>query len=155
MGPPHENPVPNAQVPVGGAARVTGPINLRRHPKAAPVEKPWADPRLDEGIALFNAGHHWHAHEALEPLWMGLEGDEKVFVQGIIMAAAMLVQYGKRIPGGVANHWANVQVRLGPAAPQKWGVDVAGLLGQLEPYANAAAVHEWGLDVKRVQIRRS
>ena len=75
------------------------------------------DPRLDEGIHLYNEGHHWHAHESWEPLWMGLEGDEKLFLQGLIMSAAMLHQYQRRVAGGVRNHWANVEIRLPPHRP--------------------------------------
>ncbi len=133
---------------------MTGPLNLRRHPKAEPVVDPSADPRLDEGLALFNEGHHWHAHESWEPLWMGLEGDDKLFLQGYIMAAAMLVQYGKGVRRGVENHWANVQFRLrGKAA--RWGLDPVPFLAQLEPYgedarSGAALAREVGL----VQARR-
>ena len=119
---------------------MTGPLNLRRHPKADPVGDPASDPRLDEGLALFNEGHHWHAHEAWEPLWMGLEGDDKLFLQGLVMAAAMLVQYGKDVARGVENHWANVRFRLEPHRAGKWGIDVEGLLAQLAPYAEDAAL---------------
>ena len=138
------------------AGRVPGPLNLRRHPKADPVAAPWEDPRLEEGLRLFNAGHHWHAHEAWEPLWMGLEGDDKLFVQGLIMAAALLVQYGKRVPRGVANHWENVRLRLEPHAPAKWGLDVAGLLAQLRTYAEPvlAGDESFGLDPEAVRVRR-
>lgn len=135
--------------------RVTGPLNLNRHRSTPPVLEPWADPRLDEGIRLYNEGHHWHAHESWEPLWMGLEGDEKLFVQGLIMSAAMLHQYGRKVPRGVANHWANVTQRLEPHRPSKWGIDVVGLLHQLAPYATAAAVGDWSRPVGAVQIRRS
>ena len=131
---------------------VTGPLNLKRHPTASPVTNPASDPRLDEGIELFNSGEHWHAHEAWEPLWMGLEGDEKLFLQGFIMAAAMLVQHKKRVARGVANHWANVQQRLVGNGPRRWDIDVAGFLRQLEPYA-ADAGH-WRLDASRVRIGR-
>ncbi|MHB1261173.1 MAG: DUF309 domain-containing protein [Thermoplasmatota archaeon] len=133
---------------------MTGPINRRRHPSASPVAKPWDDPRLDEGLQLFNEGHHWHAHESWEPLWMGLEEDDKVFVQGLIMAAAMLHQHGRKVARGVANHWANVQLRLEPHRPAKWGVDVDGLLDQLAPYAEDAETGRWGLDGKAVRINR-
>ncbi|MCA1819158.1 MAG: DUF309 domain-containing protein [Halobacteriales archaeon] len=135
---------------------MTGPLNLRRHPKAEPVAEPWLDARLDEGIALFNAGQHWHAHEAWEPLWMGLEGEDKLFLQGLIMAAALLVQYGKRVPRGVVNHWANVQARLLPHVPRKWDIDVAGLLAQLRPYTDpvVAADVAMPLDTKVVRIVR-
>lgn len=133
---------------------MTGPLNTKRNRHAAPVERPWEDPRLDDGIRLFNEGSHWHAHEAWEPLWMGLEGGEKLFLQGLIMAAAMLVQYGKGVPRGVANHWANVRARLEPNRPAAWGVDVDGLLAQLTPYAQASAAGDHSLDPGRVAIRR-
>lgn len=133
---------------------MTGPVNRRRHPSAQPVARPWDDPRLDEGLHLFNEGHHWHAHESWEPLWMGLEEDDKVFVQGLIMSAAMLHQHGRKVARGVANHWANVTLRLGPHQPSKWGIDVKGLLAQLAPYAEDAASGEWALDGKAVQIQR-
>lgn len=90
---------------------------------------------LDEGIALFNAGKHWHAHEAWEHLWLQLDGDDKRFVQGLIMAAAMLVQYGKGVRQGVINHYRNVEARLdGP----HWGLNVDGLMAQLLPYRSDA-----------------
>lgn len=136
---------------------MTGPLNLRRHPKASPVAEPWKDPRLDAGIRLFNDGHHWHAHEEWEPLWMGLEGDDKLFIQGLIMSAAMLHQYGRKVPKGVVNHWHNVLQRLPQHAPNKWGIDVAGLLARLRPYAEPveAGDHSMPLDHTAVRIRRS
>lgn len=134
---------------------MTGPINRRRHPAATPVSEPWADPRLDEGLHLFNQGEHWHAHEAWEPLWMGLEQEDKVFVQGLIMAAAMLHQHGRRIARGVANHWENVQVRLGPVEARHWGIDVDGLRKDLARYADDAASGRWALDGKAVRIQRT
>ncbi len=123
--------------------------HARRHPKHPPIDDPESSPLLTEGLEEFNAGRHWHAHEAWEHLWLGLAGDEKLFVQGLIMAAAMLHQYGRGVERGVANHYQNVLARLPPQAPTKWGIDVAGLLSQLEPFAAAS-----GLDPASVQIRR-
>jgi hypothetical protein len=117
---------------------VTGPLNTSRNGNAAPIPDPWNHPALEEGRRLFNHGEHWHAHEAWEPLWMGLEGEDKLFVQGLIMAAAMLVQYGKGVRRGVQNHWANVTLRLRPHAAGRWGIDVARLLADLTPYAEEA-----------------
>ena len=125
-----------------------------RNRNTPPVAEPWNDPRLDEGIRIYNDGHHWHAHESWEPLWMGLEEDDKVFVQGLIMSAAMLHQHGRKVARGVANHWANVQLRLGPHRPAKWGVDVDGLLAQLAAYADDAEAGRWERDAKAVRIRR-
>lgn len=131
-------------------------MNLRRHPSARPVDDPASDPRLDEGIRLFNEGHHWHAHEAWEPLWMGLEGDDKLFVQGLIMSAAMLHQYKRGVAGGVRSHWQNVAQRLPAHGPTKWGIDVAGLLAQLHGYADPvmAGAEKLPLDAGNVRIAR-
>ncbi len=132
---------------------MSAPVNTRRHPKADPIEAPWDDPRLDAGIRLFNDGEHWHAHEEWEGLWLGLEGDEKVFVQGLIMAAAMLVQYGRGRVQGVINHWANVQARLPPHAPQRWGIDVAGLLDQLRAYGDPLGDGTGAMDLDPARVR--
>ncbi|GGK41589.1 hypothetical protein GCM10008955_39250 [Deinococcus malanensis] len=42
------------------------------------------------GVALFNAGHWWEAHEAWEPLWLQAAGAERHFLQGVILLAAAL-----------------------------------------------------------------
>ena len=138
----------------GVGPTLTGPINRKRHPSAAPVHDVAADPRLDEGLRIFNEGHHWHAHEAWEPLWMGLEGDEKVRLQGLILAAAMRPQHGRRVAAGVRNHWRNVQERLASAPSPLWGVDVAGLLRDLQRYAQDAESGRWALDGTQVRIVR-
>ncbi|MGB0653022.1 MAG: DUF309 domain-containing protein [Thermoplasmatota archaeon] len=130
------------------------PLNTRRHPDAEPVADPAGDPLLEEGRALFNDGKHWHAHEAWEHLWLGLEGRDKLFVQGLIMAAAMLVQYGRGRFQGVLNHHENVLARLPEHAPTKWGIDVAGLLAQLAPFREAAARDDGSLDPADVQLVR-
>lgn len=133
---------------------VAGPT--KRHPRAEPVHDPAASPLLSEGIDLFNAGKHWHAHEAWEQLWLGLEGDEKRFVQGLIMAAAMLHQYKRGVVRGVVNHHQNVLERVSAHAPERWGIDVQGLLAQLARFAEAAGREppDLDLDADRVRIVR-
>lgn len=133
---------------------LSGPINRRRNPNVEAIHDPAGHAWLDEGLAEFNAGRHWHAHEAWEHLWLGLEGDDKVFVQGLIMAAAMLHQYGRGVVRGVENHWANVQARLPQHAPQKWGIDVDGLLAQLQPFLDAARGGDLQQDPAAVRIVR-
>jgi hypothetical protein len=109
---------------------------------------------LTEGLATFNEGRHWHAHEAWEGLWMETTGPDRDFVQGLIMAAALLVHYGRGNPQGVANHWRNVQRRLPHHVPRKWGIDVEGLLAQLGPYVkDAADGRPMERDVAAVQIQ--
>jgi predicted metal-dependent hydrolase len=41
-----------------------------------------------EGLAAYQAGLYWDAHERWEHAWRRLAGDERLFVQGLIMLAA-------------------------------------------------------------------
>jgi predicted metal-dependent hydrolase len=43
-----------------------------------------------EGVALFNRGYHWEAHERWEEAMRNAEGDAKGFLQGFVQAAAGL-----------------------------------------------------------------
>ena len=47
-------------------------------------------PELQRGAQLFAAGEWWEAHEAWEGVWMTAQGDERHFVQGLILLAAAL-----------------------------------------------------------------
>jgi uncharacterized protein len=47
---------------------------------------PWQ--ALARGAELFNQGQYWEAHEAWEELWLELDDEPKIFVQGLIQAAA-------------------------------------------------------------------
>ena len=51
------------------------------------VEQPPWD-ALARGAELFNRGQYWEAHEAWEELWLELEDEPKLFVQGLIQVAA-------------------------------------------------------------------
>ena len=44
--------------------------------------------QLAEGIALFNQGRFWEAHEAWEDAWLAEEGPTKLFLQGLIQLTA-------------------------------------------------------------------
>jgi uncharacterized protein len=43
---------------------------------------------FEEGVARFNAGRFWDAHESWEQLWLGAEGEDRRFLQGLIQLAA-------------------------------------------------------------------
>jgi predicted metal-dependent hydrolase len=81
---------------------------------------PWQ--ALARGAELFNQGLYWEAHEAWEELWLELDDEPKLFVQGLIQAAA-------------AGHKAFVQlqprgcVKLLGTALEKLSRTPEGLLG--------------------------
>ena len=88
---------------------------------------------MTDAIALFNTHAFWHAHEAWERDWLVAEGDEKLFLQGLIQLAAAYhhVQRGT-FRGGV---------RLFDAALDKLSRVPDGFLGvdRAEAVARAAA----------------
>ena len=47
-------------------------------------------PDYRAGARLFNAGHWWEAHEAWEAPWMQASGQERAFLQALILLAAAL-----------------------------------------------------------------
>jgi predicted metal-dependent hydrolase len=60
-------------------------------PDSGPVSTPEGlSERLIPGARLFAAGEWWEAHEAWEGHWMTATGDERHFVQGLILLAAAL-----------------------------------------------------------------
>jgi predicted metal-dependent hydrolase len=46
--------------------------------------------RFREGLTLFNSGAFYEAHEALEDVWRGSEGEEKRFLQALVQVAVAL-----------------------------------------------------------------
>lgn len=68
---------------------------------------------LDRGIALFDSGRHWHAHEAWEEAWRGAPPSEQAFFQGLIHVAAALVHHAKGNPEGFRLQTEKMRTRLG------------------------------------------
>jgi uncharacterized protein len=58
---------------------------------------------LEKGIALFNEGKYFEAHEAWENLWLDERDEgEKRFYQGLIMAAGAMLHYTRRECAGAS-----------------------------------------------------
>lgn len=89
---------------------------------------------LAEGIALFNEGKFWHAHEAWERIWLVAEGEEKRFLQGLIQLAAAYHHVQRRTYRG--------GIRLFDAALAKLSAFPAGHGGvDRDPAVKLAAEH--------------
>ena len=67
---------------------------------------------LDFGIALFNSGEFWEAHEAWEEIWGNHPEDGRFFIQGLIQLAAAYHQLGNKVCRGVVIHLKQAQERL-------------------------------------------
>jgi predicted metal-dependent hydrolase len=88
---------------------------------------------LAEGVALFNVGKYWDAHEAWEKIWQRHQEPWRYFVQGLIQAAAAHHQLQRGVRHGVIKHLHNALVKL-EAAPD----DLGGLaLDEFRVYLHA------------------
>ena len=100
-----------------------------------PLPPPDRRTAFEAGIALYDEGEYFEAHEALEPAWMGTDDlAERALHQGLIKVAAAYVHAGRGNPRGVVRNLEGARRHLaiaGPAGPA-WGVDVAALLADVD-----------------------
>ena len=93
---------------------------------------------LTAGVEHFNAGRFWYAHEDWEDLWKSLKGvaEQKLVdgVQGLIQIAAMLLNHEREKVRGVTNLWAKASAKLEPVMDGLFGIDVASLYLDSEPF---------------------
>ena len=85
------------------------------------------DTCLAEGVALFDAGHFFEAHEAWEEAWLHERGARRLLLQGLILVAAGWL---KRDAGNARGAWtlfSRALERLEQLPPGCEGMDVGGL----------------------------
>jgi hypothetical protein len=88
---------------------------------------------LDEGIALFNHGEYFQAHEAWEKEWRALApGEEKSFLQGLIMTAGAFLHYRRSECAGARELLERSIVLLRSGTGRKPEIAVAEFIGRLE-----------------------
>lgn len=89
-----------------------------------------------EGIQLFNSQKFFECHEVLETLWLKAQGDEKVFLQGIIQVAAAFHHFTRGNREGAQSLLEEGCNKLGRFGDTRSGLDVAGLLAQVDLWQN-------------------
>ncbi len=77
---------------------------------------------FQRGIDLFNEGLFFESHEAWEQAWLRSSGEEKLFYQGMIQAAAAIVHARRGNPDGVKSLWAKAIDKLGPLPADYRGI---------------------------------
>ena len=81
---------------------------------------------LAEGLAAYDRGDFFEAHELLEPAWMGTDDlAERDLLQGLIKLAAAYVHSVRGNPRGIATNLTGARERL--AAARTDGRHMAGL----------------------------
>ena len=82
-----------------------------------------------EGIALFNAGRFYEAHEAWEEIWRSTTPEPKDLFQGLIQIAAALHQFlDLHRTEAPRRTLAKARRRLEPYLLSELGIDVEALL---------------------------
>lgn len=97
------------------------------------------DTCLAEGVALFNAGRFFEAHEAWEEAWVRESGPRRLLLQGLILVAAGWL---KRDAGNARGAWtlfSRALDRLQSLPSHCEGVDVSGLRPQVASWREGEA----------------
>jgi predicted metal-dependent hydrolase len=90
---------------------------------------------FDEGLAAYDRGDFFAAHEALEPAWMGsADLGERALHQGLIKLAAAYVHAVRHNPAGIAKNLTGARLHLAQAgdAAAAWGVDTTILVADID-----------------------
>ena len=89
------------------------------------------DPRIEEGIRLFNDREFFECHDVFEDFWSELVGPEKKFFQGLIHAAVSLFHFEGGNYGGAQRMYRSCTTYLCPFEPTFARIDVTRLLSEL------------------------
>jgi predicted metal-dependent hydrolase len=91
---------------------------------------------FEAGLAAYERGDFFLAHELLEPAWMGTADlAERDLYQGLIKLAAGFVHAARGNPTGVATNIRGARERLArvpPAEAERQGIALGPLLRQLD-----------------------
>jgi uncharacterized protein len=94
---------------------------------------------LAEGVALFNAGHWYEAHEVWEEAWKRESGARRGLLQGLILVAAGCLKQGEGRAEGARTLFTRALERLEPLPATCEGVDVGVLVPQVREWREVGA----------------
>jgi hypothetical protein len=82
------------------------------------------DPRFLEGVELFNSGNFYKAHDPWESLWLERFGEEKDFIQGLILSTVALHHYSRGNLRGARSRYRLAEEKLEKYPDRFWDVDL-------------------------------
>ena len=90
--------------------------------------------KFELGVADFNAGRFFEAHEVWEELWLAAAEPEKTFLQGLIQIAAAFHHHGRRNARGTESLLAAGILKLTGCPDDFRGVAIAELRKEAEEW---------------------
>ena len=106
--------------------------------------------RFESGVDLIRRGEFFAAHEELELAWRAAEPTERDFYQGLVHVAVAWYQAGRGNATGCRRQLEKAVRRLSPYEPAHRGIDLAGLLVQLDAARGTVAAGSLALDAPRL-----
>jgi len=103
----------------------------------------WRDEYL-RGVARFNAGEFWEAHEEWEAVWLEEESELRLCYQGLIQVAGAFHHYRRGNWAGMAALLREGTEKLARFRPRALGLDLEALLAELGPWRALAAARAGG-----------
>lgn len=91
-----------------------------------------SDPRISDGIRLFNEREFFECHDVFEEVWSEIVGPQKTFFQGLIHAAVCLHHFEEGNLGGARKMYGSCVAYLQSFEPELCGIDISRLLTDLE-----------------------
>jgi predicted metal-dependent hydrolase len=118
---------------------------------------------LAAGLAAYERGDFFEAHELLEPAWMGTDDRiERAWLQGLIKLAAAYVHAVRGNPAGIAKNLAGARARLAEAVtraprvatPGGSPLDLGDLIDAIDRRLADLAAHPSGPTLPPPVLRR-
>jgi uncharacterized protein len=100
------------------------------------------DPRFQEGVDAFNRRDFYAAHDAWESLWLERFGEEKDFLQGLILCAVALHHYGRGNLDGARSRFRLALARLEPYPAAYGGIDLQNFIRRMNGVMHRALSEE-------------
>src|SRR5690242_20150027 len=104
------------------------------------------------GLEAIRDGRYFEAHEELEEAWRAAAPEERDFFQGLVHLAVAWYQAGRGRPVATGRQLEKAARRLGPFAPSHRGVDVEGILVQVEAAQARVAAGSLELDPPKLSL---
>ncbi len=115
------------------------------------------DEKFRRGVADFNAGRFFEAHEVWEELWLAAAEPEKTFLQGLIQVAAAFHHHGRGNARGRQSLLAAGIVKLAGCPDDFRGITIAKLRDEVEAWRKLqrADIDRGPQDVPKIRATKS